>query len=242
MTSTFGLLSYKDNVLHGVCTHEYIPGATKHKFNMRDGKRHGLFQSFHPNGNLKISATFIRGLVDGRVTFHKEDNGKCHSKYYTKNGMLEGEFEKSIYCTLIGGVHSKGKLTYVTAKSEQGSFSYSGGTTDTFEHRSLSSHVEIKCLDGKLHGPCYKRTLGASGNVLSEDKFFYSHGEWTRVELKYDSQTISFDRKDLIFEGTLSEKYFEDRATFDLDGMVSVLNTIQELIKGDFFDLIHFTP
>ncbi len=66
-------------------------GVVKSKVNFVDGKEHGVYTSYHDNGQVKLTVNYTNGQKDGlqRVYY---DNGQLGEQVTYKKGRREGLF------------------------------------------------------------------------------------------------------------------------------------------------------
>ena len=64
-------------------------GRLNERYNLENGIRIGLFESFYINGQLKWKYTFENGNLDGLAEYYHE-NGQLRRRYSVENGILDG--------------------------------------------------------------------------------------------------------------------------------------------------------
>ena len=58
--------------------------------NFKDGKLHGIYKSWHPNGKVRNKSEFINGKKNGKSITFSSDGIKIFEEHY-KEGKLHGE-------------------------------------------------------------------------------------------------------------------------------------------------------
>lgn len=76
----------------GNTTTEYFSNGEKDKeYVIKDGKKNGLYQSWHENGELAVIGNYKNDKAEGEFKKYYE-SGELYSKSNYKNGEAEGEF------------------------------------------------------------------------------------------------------------------------------------------------------
>lgn len=107
---------------------ENFTGYVKKKFEIevyKDGRPHGKWLKFYPNGSLKSIETWNMGKLSGKYTLYRNDetkilennylNGKDHGRYlmFHENGVqyITGQFSKGVPIGIWNYYNTNGKLT-----------------------------------------------------------------------------------------------------------------------------------
>jgi len=129
---------YVNNVLVKECHYDdkgqlnglfYENGCHHEKFYYINGKIVGLYQSWHPNGQLSEQCTFNeKGKREG-LTQRWYDNGQLHSEYTYKNGNRDGLYREW---------YTNGQLAV--------EYTYKDGKADgTYRHWHENGQLQIEC-------------------------------------------------------------------------------------------------
>lgn len=82
----------QDQVENGEIILSYPDGKLKAKGLLKDGKKEGLWESYHSNGNKWSSTFYVKGKANGHsITYYK--NGKIHYKGEYEDGQRTGKWE-----------------------------------------------------------------------------------------------------------------------------------------------------
>ena len=77
---------------HGLQEWYHENGQLAAKTNTKDGKQHGLHENYHENGQLSLRVNYKDGKEDGLEESYQE-NGQLWTKSNWKDGELDGYFE-----------------------------------------------------------------------------------------------------------------------------------------------------
>lgn len=82
---------------------EYVPGIPSHRYQYRDGLRHGPYKELFTTGVTKEEGNYVDGNLDGKITRYSMGGAKeamIHYKYAVKNGW-------ALYYDELGNVKTK---------------------------------------------------------------------------------------------------------------------------------------
>lgn len=89
MHPNLGLMLFKNQPFSGTSLRFYNEDVNAESIQYINGKRHGLYQKWFPDGTLSFEANYLDGLQHGKTrTWWK--NGNLRSEAYYENGVANG--------------------------------------------------------------------------------------------------------------------------------------------------------
>ena len=113
--------NYKDGKRHGPFEWYYKNGQLRGEETYKDGKLSGPSESYHKNGQLLGKSTYKDGKFHGSTEWYYE-NGQLKDKWTYKDGKKHGPFESYYENGQLQrkGTHKDGKLVGKTCFTETG--------------------------------------------------------------------------------------------------------------------------
>ena len=119
----------------------------------QDGEKHGLYESWHRNGNPKYKCTYTNGVLNGLYT-NWWSNGQRWEEYYCKDGRRYGQYrswyyngEPNVYCAYNENGNYDGPYMswYNNGKTEKKCIYDDGVRNGRYIKKDYNGRLELEC-------------------------------------------------------------------------------------------------